>query len=405
MAERRRVNDKKRGLQRRGGGRRNAGVDDVEMRRGMSDGFVERHSRNVLDIRDVGRHRFFESAAVRPTRRQFVGRRRSTLMGRRTSTNAWAGSTDQPVSEETVQVGFRDVSQMAREPTNGTSRRSTDARSRRTAVQDLLSHWRQVLRSHLSAFFETDFYPENESNISQALEVVRNFIYENNIPGNNTNDGQNNDTIGHRNNTESFNNTNWQNNVEDAPENQMQSDNSQGTRPRRRRIMVNLFADNLNRSFGGIRAPENSPVTDLNNPSDAQNRPTQADSFSTADQQENVEINRVRNTLEQYLQLFDEIRDEMRNTDPFFVQVTFFSTGAATPHREVVSKNDLAKVKICKWTPDNPIKNCTICLEDFAEEQNIRVLGCDHCFHDKCGDEWLLKMANTCPICRKVVAA
>ncbi|CAN8298412.1 unnamed protein product [Cochlearia groenlandica] len=43
---------------------------------------------------------------------------------------------------------------------------------------------------------------------------------------------------------------------------------------------------------------------------------------------------------------------------------------------------------------------CSICLADYIKTDMIRVLpDCNHLFHDKCVDPWLLVNA-TCPVCR-----
>jgi hypothetical protein len=47
-------------------------------------------------------------------------------------------------------------------------------------------------------------------------------------------------------------------------------------------------------------------------------------------------------------------------------------------------------------------ETCPICIVDFEEGDDIRVLPCDgkHCFHQRCVDPWLLKLSSSCPICR-----
>lgn len=41
---------------------------------------------------------------------------------------------------------------------------------------------------------------------------------------------------------------------------------------------------------------------------------------------------------------------------------------------------------------------CSICTEDFAKGQDIRVLPCNHKFHPECVDPWLLNVSGTCPL-------
>ncbi len=44
---------------------------------------------------------------------------------------------------------------------------------------------------------------------------------------------------------------------------------------------------------------------------------------------------------------------------------------------------------------------CTICQEEFRDNDEIRILSCDHVFHLDCIDPWLTKHSHTCPSCRK----
>ncbi|KAI1373725.1 hypothetical protein F4677DRAFT_455756 [Hypoxylon crocopeplum] len=43
---------------------------------------------------------------------------------------------------------------------------------------------------------------------------------------------------------------------------------------------------------------------------------------------------------------------------------------------------------------------CSICTEDFAVGQDVRVLPCDHKYHPQCIDPWLVNVSGTCPLCR-----
>lgn len=53
--------------------------------------------------------------------------------------------------------------------------------------------------------------------------------------------------------------------------------------------------------------------------------------------------------------------------------------------------------------PDSSIPSqtrCPVCLDDFEEDQAVRVLPCSHSFHIDCIDPWLLNVAGSCPLCR-----
>ena len=43
---------------------------------------------------------------------------------------------------------------------------------------------------------------------------------------------------------------------------------------------------------------------------------------------------------------------------------------------------------------------CCICLAPYKQGEGKRTLGCEHSFHKKCIDKWLIE-SKTCPICRK----
>lgn len=42
---------------------------------------------------------------------------------------------------------------------------------------------------------------------------------------------------------------------------------------------------------------------------------------------------------------------------------------------------------------------CSICLESFKENQEVRLLSCFHQFHVECIDTWLMEK-STCPTCK-----
>jgi hypothetical protein len=55
-------------------------------------------------------------------------------------------------------------------------------------------------------------------------------------------------------------------------------------------------------------------------------------------------------------------------------------------------------------TPDSiGYATCPICILDFEEGDDIRVLPCDgkHTFHKDCVDPWLLELSSSCPLCRE----
>ena len=73
--------------------------------------------------------------------------------------------------------------------------------------------------------------------------------------------------------------------------------------------------------------------------------------------------------------------------------------------RHRLPKSALKKLPIHKFKAGDPFETCCICLDDFEEGDKLRILPCDHGYHSKCIDPWLVKNKRICPQCRKRVFA
>jgi len=75
--------------------------------------------------------------------------------------------------------------------------------------------------------------------------------------------------------------------------------------------------------------------------------------------------------------------------------------------RHRLPKSSLKKIPTRKWQAgdENHYETCCICLDDYVVGDKLRVLPCDHAYHMKCIDPWLLKNKRVCPQCRKKVFA
>lgn len=49
------------------------------------------------------------------------------------------------------------------------------------------------------------------------------------------------------------------------------------------------------------------------------------------------------------------------------------------------------------------LDNCMICMEDFQDDDVIRILYCEHYFHKECIDPWLKEKSARCPYCRMLI--
>ena len=50
------------------------------------------------------------------------------------------------------------------------------------------------------------------------------------------------------------------------------------------------------------------------------------------------------------------------------------------------------------YSIDSNLDTCAICLEEYKDGQELRVLPCQQEFHKKCVDPWLIE-SRTCPLC------
>lgn len=46
---------------------------------------------------------------------------------------------------------------------------------------------------------------------------------------------------------------------------------------------------------------------------------------------------------------------------------------------------------------------CTICMDNFEDDDDVVLLVCKDCFHKDCAKTWLTKNSNTCPNCRTTI--
>lgn len=70
-------------------------------------------------------------------------------------------------------------------------------------------------------------------------------------------------------------------------------------------------------------------------------------------------------------------------------------------------KQNLETIPVVKFTKKRQSKFdidfCVICMEHFKENDEVRVLKCQHTYHKNCIDTWLLQSASTpsCPLCKR----
>lgn len=92
----------------------------------------------------------------------------------------------------------------------------------------------------------------------------------------------------------------------------------------------------------------------------------------------------------------------------FFVMIMFiivkYFKERRRQRRHRLPKSSLKKIPIHKFKND-PYEMCAICLEEYVENDKLRVLPCSHAYHAKCIDPWLTKNRRVCPVCKRKVFA
>ncbi|GAV73906.1 zf-RING_2 domain-containing protein [Cephalotus follicularis] len=74
----------------------------------------------------------------------------------------------------------------------------------------------------------------------------------------------------------------------------------------------------------------------------------------------------------------------------------FVSTGLS----EEALLSSLTHSKYFLFIEENALKeSCSICQEDYEEEDELGTLDCGHSFHIACIEQWL-RCKNICPICK-----
>ncbi|KAH8832830.1 hypothetical protein DL96DRAFT_1583545, partial [Flagelloscypha sp. PMI_526] len=93
------------------------------------------------------------------------------------------------------------------------------------------------------------------------------------------------------------------------------------------------------------------------------------------------------------------------------------SASKDTATKEEIERSELRVVKASalrsfgadngeeKEVMENCIERCLICLDEYEDDADVRILGCRHAFHRDCVDYWLEKGRNNCPACRAEVSS
>lgn len=91
----------------------------------------------------------------------------------------------------------------------------------------------------------------------------------------------------------------------------------------------------------------------------------------------------------------------------FVVMLTFMIVKCVRDYRRSrrhrLSSRALKKLPVHKFKKGDPYDCCAICLEDYIDNDKLRILPCEHAYHTKCIDPWLTKNRRVCPVCKRKV--
>merc|ERR1719219_960555 len=85
--------------------------------------------------------------------------------------------------------------------------------------------------------------------------------------------------------------------------------------------------------------------------------------------------------------------------DAIITQLLNQMDGAGPPPMAKENIQQIPSVKITKKQMEKS-ESCSVCWEDFSEGEQVKLLECEHCFHEGCIVPWL-ELHGTCPVCRK----
>jgi len=85
--------------------------------------------------------------------------------------------------------------------------------------------------------------------------------------------------------------------------------------------------------------------------------------------------------------------------DAIITQLLNHMDGAGPPPMAKENIQEIPTVKISKKQMEKS-QSCSVCWEDFKEDEEVKLLECEHCFHAPCIIPWL-ELHGTCPVCRK----
>ncbi|KAJ9707662.1 hypothetical protein PVL29_002619 [Vitis rotundifolia] len=121
------------------------------------------------------------------------------------------------------------------------------------------------------------------------------------------------------------------------------------------------------------------------------------DANSNDDTSARASISRIVMLAEALFEVLDEIHQQsvVLSSRP-----SVSSIGSVPAPNEVVESLPLKLYDKSQKHQNDEAAQCYICLVEYEEGDNMRVLPCHHEFHRTCVDKWLKEIHRVCPLCR-----
>jgi hypothetical protein len=92
------------------------------------------------------------------------------------------------------------------------------------------------------------------------------------------------------------------------------------------------------------------------------------------------------------------VQSTIDGEQPLHISTEVAVMAKADEHKTSISLREDASQNRGQSESRHELVSCSVCIEDFVERDNIRILPCNHIYYRRCIDPWLLDFAGTCPL-------
>lgn len=164
------------------------------------------------------------------------------------------------------------------------------------------------------------------------------------------------------------------------------------------------FNNNIDRYVNSLNNAFNQPVVDIDDQARVMDMYSVIDLFSTVagfSRRVQLPINQVHRPINnRLLDLLQMMQVPILNNSLLNNNLNNLQDIPVGLHPDDLDRLKNGLYKDLKDTNKHKLDTCSICFDQFNEEDKCRELKCSHMFHQKCIDHWLNDHI-TCPVCRE----